>query len=159
MASEQPDYFQKEFHLMLLTGRLLVQYSAATERVHRVIEQLAGYFAIETRLFVDYKTITLTLKIKDDYSSRFSRSIPYLTINMGIVTQIFRLIEQIKHPEKTLDQALEKLEKISKSSFSYPRALVVFILGITAGSLAKIFDGDWPSFLITGAVWILFGVA
>lgn len=41
-----PEIDQK-FHLVLLTARLLLQNSAATERVHRVTHQLADSLGIE----------------------------------------------------------------------------------------------------------------
>lgn len=150
LTKNESNYFEKEFHFMLLSGRLLLQYSATTERVHKAINELANFFGIEARIFVDYKLITLTTKIEDNFNSRFSRLIPALTINMTAITQILRLIEQIKQGNKTIDEATEQLEKISQSTFNYHRWLIIFMLGITAGSLARIFQGDLASFFITG---------
>ncbi|WP_041933316.1 threonine/serine ThrE exporter family protein [Gloeothece verrucosa] len=150
LLGNQPEYLDQQFHLMLLVARLLVQYSAATERVYRAIDGLAAKFRLEARLFVDYKAITLTTKNGNEFASRFSKSIPVMSINMAVITQIFRLLEQIKQGQKSLEQALEELEKIAKISASYSRFLVVLMLAIAAGSLARIFQGDWQTCLITG---------
>jgi len=45
---------------MLLTGRILLQHSTTTERVHQTIQQLAEKFGVEVRVYCEYEAITLT---------------------------------------------------------------------------------------------------
>ncbi|MGK7921143.1 MAG: threonine/serine exporter ThrE family protein [Trichodesmium sp.] len=139
----------QKFHLMLLTGRLLLQNSVSSERVHQAIHQLSDNFGWEIRLFVDYKVLTLTTKVENKFYSRFSKYIPAMKINMALTTQVYHIIDGFLAGKKTLDTAIYELETINEKSL-YSRWLTVFMLGIAAGSLARIFEGDWQSFLIVG---------
>ncbi|HBW56756.1 MAG TPA: hypothetical protein DEF27_02710 [Oscillatoriales bacterium UBA8482] len=150
-----PEIDQK-FHLVLLTARLLLQNSAATERVHRVTDQLADSLGIEARLLVSYEAITLTTKIHNQFYSRISMPIPVMKINMMVITQVMRLVDDIQQGHKTLEQVTDELELINyHSSHDYPQWFLVLMLAIAGGSLAKIFQGDWPAFLIVSVATAL----
>lgn len=107
-----PEIDQK-FHLVLLTARLLLQNSAATERVHRVTHKLADSLGIEARLLVSYEAITLTTKIHNQFYSRISIPIPVMKINMMVITQVMRLVDDIQQGHKTLEQLTDELELIN----------------------------------------------
>ncbi|MBE9142230.1 threonine/serine exporter family protein [Planktothrix mougeotii] len=139
----------QKFHLVLLTARLLLQNSAATERVHRVTGQLADSLGIEARLLVSYEAITLTTKIHNQFYSRISTPIPAMKINMMVMTQVMRLVDDIQQGHKTLEEVTDELELINHHApHHYPQWFLVLMLGIAGGSLAKIFHGDWSTFLI-----------
>lgn len=140
---------EKQFHLMLLTGRLLLQNSASTERVHQAVHQLSDTFGWEIRLFVDYKVLTLTTKVENQFYSRFSKYIPTMKINMALITQVYHVIDRFLAGTNTLDEAINELENINEKPL-YPRWFIVLMLGIAGGSLARVFEGDWQSFLIVG---------
>ncbi|VXD11700.1 conserved membrane hypothetical protein [Planktothrix serta PCC 8927] len=139
----------QKFHLVLLTARLLLQNSAATERVHRVTRQLADSLGIEARLLVSYEAITLTTKIHNQFYSRISIPIPAMKINMMVITQVMRLVDDLQQGHKTLEQVTDELELINHHAPHHdPQWFLVLMLGIAGGSLAKIFNGDWSTFLI-----------
>lgn len=142
-----PDYF----HLMLLTGRILLQHSTTTERVHQTIQQLAEKFGVEVRVYCEYEAIKLTVKSENEYSSHFSRPITSIAVNMALITQVFLSIEKFQQNRLTLTELIQKLEKIDKyPPIYYPRWFIILMLGLTGASLARIFQGDWASFVITG---------
>ncbi len=147
--SEQISIEQK-FHLILLAGRLLLQNSAATGRVHQVVYQLADLFNWPVRLFVDYKVLTLTAQIGNHFISRFSRSVPAMNINMAVITRVYEVIDAIKHGKITPEEAVEELERIDSGLPHYHQGLLILILGISSGSLARLFGADWLTFLIVG---------
>lgn len=139
----------QKFHLVLLTARLLLQNSAATERVYRVTHQLADSLGIEARLLVSYEAITLTTKIYNQFYSRISTPIPTIKINMMVMTQVMRLVNDIQQGHKTLEQVTDELELINHHApHHYSRWFLVLMLGLAGGSLAKIFNGDWATFFM-----------
>lgn len=141
---------EQKFHLILLAGRLLLQNSAATGRVHQVVYQLADLFNWPVRLFVDYKVLTLTAQIGNHFISRFSRSVPAMNINMAVITRVYQVIETLQQGKITPEEAVEELERIDSGLPHYHQSLLILILGISSGSLARLFGADWLTFLIVG---------
>ncbi|KKD39031.1 threonine/serine ThrE exporter family protein [Limnoraphis robusta] len=141
---------EEKFHLILLASRLLLQNSVATGRVHQAVYQLADVFNWPVRLFVDYKVLTLTAQIGNQFISRFSRSVPAMNINMAAITRVYQVIDAIKQGKIKPQEAVEELEKIDGGLPHYNPWLLILMLGISSGSLAKLFGADWSTFLIVG---------
>mgnify|MGYP001039794801 CR=1 FL=1 len=150
LKSPEKAGIEEKFHLILLAGRLLLQNSAATGRVHQAVYQLADVFGWPVRLFVDYKVLTLTAQVENRFISRFSRSVPAMNINMAVITRVYQVINAIKKEKITPKEAVEELEKIDAGLPHYHPWLLILMLGITSGSLAKLFGADWLTFFIVG---------
>ena len=148
LKSSEKAAVEQKFHLILLAGRLLLENSAATDRVHYAVYQLADLFGWQVRLFVDYKVLTLTAQVGDRFISRFSRGVPAMKINMAVITRVYQVIDAVKAQKITIEEAVEQLEKIDMGLPHYQNWLLVLMLGITSGSLARIFGSDWPTFFI-----------
>ncbi|EAW35946.1 threonine/serine exporter ThrE family protein [Lyngbya sp. PCC 8106] len=139
---------EQKFHLILLCGRLLLQNSVATGRVYQAVYQLADVFNWQVRLFVDYKVLTLTAQVGNRFISRFSRNVQAMNINMAVITHVYRVIDAIKKEQITPEEAVQELERIDAGLPHYNHWLLILMLGITSGSLAKLFGADWQTFMI-----------
>ena len=147
---EYLQYSEQEAYLLSLAGRLLLENSVRTEGVHQAVDRLAKALGIEVRVFVEYKALMLTIKTGYHFSARVSTPVPLMKIDMALTNQVLHLIEEVEKTGKEQQDAIAQLEKIRQTPPLYHRWLVVLMLGLAAGGLAKIFAGDWLSFAIAG---------
>ena len=138
-------------HLALQIGRLLLGSGADTAQVQISIEQFVARFGQEAHVVVGYESILLTIIAGGQFRTKIGYRIPALNVNLGAVTAVNSLISDTESSRRDLAKIRAELERIESSRPIYARWVVIIALGLTAGSLARLFVGDWAS---VGVSWL-----
>jgi len=136
------DVDEQEIHLLLLTGRLLLEYCEATPGVERTLYALAANLGREIRVTAGYRNLTIYLRCGDHFEGRVSRFTPELKINMRMITDVHDVIRRLERRQATLGETLQALERLSEAPPHANRWLAAGMLAVAAASLAGIFGGD-----------------
>jgi uncharacterized membrane protein YjjP (DUF1212 family) len=138
-------------HLTLSLGRLLLASGADTDQVQKEMFRFATGFGSEAHLLVTYEGILLTLVSGERFRTKVGHRLPALNVNMAAVAALSEVVTKVEDHQLSLEQARKALEDIEHRPSIYARWVVVLILGLTAGSLARLFGADWPAF---GIAWL-----
>jgi uncharacterized membrane protein YjjP (DUF1212 family) len=138
-------------HLALQTGRLLLGSGADTAQVQISVEQFVTAFGQEAHVVVGYESILLTIIAGGQFRTKVGYRVPALNVNLAAVTAVNSLISDTESSRRDLAKIREELERIESSRPIYARWVVIIALGLTAGSLARLFVGDWAS---VGVSWL-----
>jgi uncharacterized membrane protein YjjP (DUF1212 family) len=135
-------------HLALLVGRLLFENGADTAEVLESVVRFAAAFGYEANLMVSYEVLLLTLVASGQFRTKVGHRVPAISVNMAAIADVSRLVGEVESGQKGMADAQAALEAVEHQPPAYRRWVVVFTLGLTAGSLARLFGGDWPTFAI-----------
>jgi uncharacterized membrane protein YjjP (DUF1212 family) len=138
-------------HLSLQLGRLLLVNGASTEYVEMAILRFAAAFGCEAHLMVDSEAVLLTVVAGAHFTTKIGRRVPAMNVRMVVVEAVNRAIADAVEHRSGLAEIRAELDRIERRPPVYPRLLVVILFGLTAGSLARLFGGDWQTF---AAAWV-----
>jgi uncharacterized membrane protein YjjP (DUF1212 family) len=129
-------------HLLLTTGRLLLANGADTDDVQRSVARLAATLgAEEARVAVTSEYLILTLFEEGAFRTRIGHHIAAFGVNMAVVASVHGLLDECERAPLGSDELGRRLDAIERQP-GCPPALVILLLGLTAGCLARLFGGD-----------------
>lgn len=155
LATPQPPPLDEVAHLSLMVGRLLLANGADTAEVQTLVERFACAHGCEAQLMVSYESLLLTVASGDRFRTKTGRRVPAMNVGLSVVRAVTRIVDDAVAGHDTLAGARAALEAAEHHRPEYSRWIVVVALGLTAGSLARLFGGDWPAFAaasVAGAV-------
>lgn len=136
------------------TGRILLESGAETSRIEDTLKRITNYYCGEesetvvvlTGFFVSIGTTTKTVRVNKR------------TINLDKVSKINMLSRDITSGKVTLDEAIERLNKIEKSK-PYPLILMTLAVAVSCAFFTLLSGGKFTDSInsfITGVVMNLF---
>ena len=143
-----PESLEELAHLTLSLGRLLLASGADTDQVQKEMLRFAAGFESEARLLITYEGILLTLVWGERFRTKVGHRLPAMNVNMAAVAELSRLVTKVENHQLDLVETRKALEDIEHRPPNYNRWIIVVMLGLTAGSLARLFGADWPAFWI-----------
>ena len=135
-------------HLSLQVGRLLLLNGADTGQVETTVEQFAQAFGYSAQLTVNYETLLLTLVAGDQFRTKIGKRVPAMGVGMTALGALNELVANVVSGQCKPAEARLALEALEHRKPEYNRWLVVIALGLTAGSLSRLFGGDWAAFAV-----------
>jgi uncharacterized membrane protein YjjP (DUF1212 family) len=135
-------------HVALLAGRLMLANGADTGTVTDGVERLAAAFGCEPHLLVSYESLLLTVVSGAQSRTRIGHRVPAMNVGLTALEALGRLVEDAEAGRLGLADAAAALAAVEHRPAAYPRWAVAVALGLTAGSLSRLFGGDWPCFFV-----------
>ena len=135
-------------HLALQVGRLLFENGADTAEVQESVVRFAAAFGCEAHLMVSYEVLLLTLVAGGQFRTKVGYRVPAMNVNMAAIADVSSLVGEVENGRRGTAEVRAELEDVEGRPPVYGRWIVVFALGLTAASLARLFGGDWPTFWI-----------
>ncbi len=148
----KPFSIEEVSHLALYVGRLLFQNNADTAHVRDSVVRFAAIFGYEAHLVVTYESLLISVVSGEQFRTKVGHRVPSMNVNMAAVSEVGLLIDKVGKGELDLVRFRAELESIEHREPVYGRWVVAAALGLTAGSLSRLFGGDWPTFAITWLV-------
>ena len=91
----------------------------------------------------------LTLVADDHFRTKIGPRLPGMNVGMIALDAVGRLLDDAENSRLKLTDARVKLDTIEHQPSGYSYWLIIVLLGLTAGSLSRLFGGDWPTFAMT----------
>jgi uncharacterized membrane protein YjjP (DUF1212 family) len=133
-------------HVVLQAGRLLLLNGADTEQVEAAVTRLAAAFGCDANLMPSYETLLLTIVSGEHFRTKIGHHMPAMGVGMGAVEAVGHQIDEAAGGRSGLAMVQAELDAVEHRPPAYGKWLVVAALGLTAGSLSRLFGGDWPTF-------------
>jgi uncharacterized membrane protein YjjP (DUF1212 family) len=148
LDSAQVDQVDQVAHVSLLAGRLLMQNGADTGAVVAAVERVAVAFGCEAHLLVTYELLLLAVSAGGRSLTRIGHRVPAMNVGLTVLGAVNRIVADAESGRLGLSDVKAALEQAEHPAPPYNRWLVVVAVGLTAGSLSRLFGGDWPTFAV-----------
>ena len=149
-VSQDGASFDALAHVTLQLGRILLSNGSDTEQVQLSLARFAGAFGAEVNLLVSYEAVLVTLTGDGQIHTKIGYRVPGMGVGMTAIEAVNCLVDDACTGRLHLDEARTALEAIEHRSPAYPAWLVAVALGVTAGSLSRLFGGDLFACLAAG---------
>ncbi|WP_298593816.1 threonine/serine exporter family protein [uncultured Mitsuokella sp.] len=149
---------QAKLRLLLLTGQLLMENGADTDRTSRDMMRTAAYMGIpkdEIHLHVMYTTLMLNINDETHSYTEFRKCTRHV-VNMTTLSAVSKLSWRALRENYTLDSFAQALEGIAVCARAYSFPIMALGAGAACGGFCKLFGGSWLDFFLT-AVCAIFG--
>lgn len=140
---------RRKLHLLVKTGKLLMESAADTNRIERNMKRVAAYLGIpEDKLHLDIRWTMIIVNVSDE-SHSFSKfqKCEHHAINMTTITQISKLSWRAIESDYSLDEYEAELDRIANTPRNYSHYLVATGAAFACGGFCKLFGCDWIAFL------------
>lgn len=135
--------------LALWAGQLLMQSGADTQRIEETCHRLGtGLGCNWMDILVSHSAIIATCVSGEDFRTKIRR-VPRIGVNMTVIAQVNDLPYRIEKGELDRASVREELERISIIGQQYNRWIVVLMVGLACAGFSRLFEGDWPAFVMT----------
>lgn len=141
---------RRKLHLLLRTGKLLIESAADTNRVDRNLKRVAAFLGIpEDKLHIDIRWTMLIVNVSDESHSfsKFQKCEKH-GVNMTVITDISRLSWRAIEQDYSIDRFEAELEAIASAPRNYRPYLVAIGAAFACGGFCRLFGCDWIAFLL-----------
>jgi uncharacterized membrane protein YjjP (DUF1212 family) len=145
----EPARAEEVAHRSLQIGRVLLGSGSDTGQVRSAMASFAAAFDCETHLMVSYEALLLTVVADNRFRTKIGYQIPAMNVNMALVAAVIDLVRKVEQRQIDLSKSGEALDRIEHLPPVYGRWAVIIAIGLTAGSLARLFGSDWATFWIS----------
>jgi uncharacterized membrane protein YjjP (DUF1212 family) len=130
-------------YLSLELGRLLLVNGADTCEAEQVVSTFAASLGFDASLLITYEAILATVEFKGATDTRIGRHLIPPNVDMNAIASLKRLANEVLEERLSFSSAHEAFERLEQSQHLYPTQIVVATLGVSAGSIARLFGADW----------------
>jgi uncharacterized membrane protein YjjP (DUF1212 family) len=135
-----------EWRLLHLTTRLLLEYSARSEMIERLMGRLARHLDVNVSVSVAYREATL---FAADGRS-ICVQVPELRLNAAVNLATLQMIDDLCAGRVTVQGAIDRLEGAEGVAPEYGRWLLILVFALGASALAWILRADWGAIAVSG---------
>ena len=145
----EPARAEEVAHRSLQIGRILLGSGSDTGQVRSAMTSFASAFDCEAHLMVSYEALLLTVVADNQFRTKIGYRIPAMNVNMALVAAVTNLVGKVEQRQIDLGKSGEELDRIEHLPPVYGRWAVIIAIGLTAGSLARLFGSDWATFWVS----------
>ncbi|MTI14621.1 threonine/serine exporter family protein [Sansalvadorimonas verongulae] len=127
--------------LLIDIGVLLLKSGAHTERTIRNLKRVAAAFGYEPDIFVAFSGLTLTIHGDKQSTTLFGRVSAH-GVHLSTLAAISRLTWRVESERLSIAEIYQELEVI-KALPHYPRWIILLMIGLGCGALARIAGAEW----------------
>lgn len=142
-------------HVSLRLGRLMLQSGADTALVQASVAALVRKLGFDAQLLVSTEGLVLTLEDQSSFRTKVGHTVSSMAVNMGALAALDDVVRQAPTTAPDILAIDCRLEAIERGGNFYPEWLVAIGLGLTAGSLARLFGGTWPVVAVSALVGVV----
>ncbi len=150
-ADENYIELTKKVHLILHVGRLLMENSADTTRIVRLMKRTAafvGLFGEQVQIHVTYTTLMISIGVGNYYMTKLQKCTQH-SVDMHIISQVSALTWTAIEKDYTIEQMEKKLCSLEKKKTKYTSFIINLGAALACGGVGKMFGCDVPAALYT----------
>jgi uncharacterized membrane protein YjjP (DUF1212 family) len=135
--------------LALWAGQLMLQYGAQSERVEETVHHLGTGLGCDwLDILVSPNVLIVTTISGEEFRTKVRR-VPDFKVDFSVVAAVNDLKYRVAAGRLDRLTLRAELERISNMPGHYNRWLVVAMVGLACAAFSRLFEGDWPVFVMT----------
>jgi len=144
---QSDDFYQKRRFIIRL-GKALHKLGTTSYRLEANLLNIANFLQLRASFIAAPTSLTFILSEEDDVQqyNHIIRVTPG-EIDLGSLARIDELVDELTSGERTLEEAIERLDEISKKPPPYGMFLTFLAFGASSGAFAMLMRTSWNDVL------------
>ncbi|GAA0810047.1 threonine/serine exporter family protein [Colwellia sp. D2M02] len=155
----QIDDFHQKRRFIIRLGKALHKLGSTAYRLEDNLLSIAHFLDIRASFIITPTALTFILSDEEDVQqyNHLIRVKPG-DVDLGSLARIDELVDELVNGERTLDEAIERLDEIKDKPAPYGTLLTFVAFGASSGAFAMLMHTSWHDvFWATLLGWLIFG--
>ncbi|KGJ89220.1 threonine/serine ThrE exporter family protein [Thalassotalea sp. ND16A] len=154
----KPDSFTQKRHFIITLGKLLHQFGATAYRLENHLKSVSRFLEIQASFVITPTSMTFVLfNIEDNQDYNFIVRVKPGDIDLGALSRTNELVDELASGQRTLAEAIERLNEIPNKPSPYSNFLTFLGFGASSGAFALLMHTSWNDvFWSTGIGFVVF---
>jgi uncharacterized membrane protein YjjP (DUF1212 family) len=155
----QIDNFHQKRLFIIRLGKALHKLGSTAYRLEDNLLSIAKFLDIRASFIITPTALTFILSDDDDIQqyNHLVRVKPG-DIDLGSLARIDELVDELINGERSLDEALERLDEVKEKPAPYGTLLSFFAFGASSGAFAMLMHTSWHDVFWAAILgWVIFG--
>lgn len=156
MTTLKPDSFTQKRHFIITLGKLLHKFGATSYRLENHLKNVSRLLEIPASFVITPTAMTFVLYNNEDQQEyNFIVRVNPGGIDLGALSRTNELVDELDSGQRSLSEAIERLNEISKSPAPYSAFLTFLGFGASAGAFAMLMQTSWNDVLWSTVLGLL----
>jgi len=140
---QSDDFYQKRRFIIRL-GKALHKLGTTAYRLEDNLQSIANFLGLRASFIIAPTSLTFILSDDDD-DQQYNHlvRVPPGDIDLGSLARIDELVDELTSGERTLEEAIERLNEIDKKPPPYGFVLTFLAFGASSGAFAMLMHTSW----------------
>jgi uncharacterized membrane protein YjjP (DUF1212 family) len=144
---DQPSQFIQKRRFIIKLGKALHKYGTPAYRLETHLQEVSKFLNLESNFMVTPTSLTFVISAEDDDYQEYSHIVRVKPgeIDLGALARIDELVDELASEQRTLSEALERLDDIPNKPHPYGQLLTFLSYGGASGAFALLMQTNWSS--------------
>ena len=140
----QPADFIEKRRFIIRLGKALHKFGTPAYRLEAHLQDVAGFLGLQGNFMITPTALTFVLSHDDDHQeyNHVVRVTPG-EIDLGSLARTDELVDELSSGQRSLSEAIERLDEISNKPNPYGRFLTFIAFGASSGAFAMLMHTSW----------------
>lgn len=140
----KPDQFTQKRHFIVTLGKLLHKFGATSYRLENHLMNVAEFLEIQASFVITPMSLTFVLYNSEDQQEyNFIVRVQPGDIDLGALARTNELVDELASGERTLNEAIDRLNQIPNIESPYPGYARFLGFGASSGAFALLMHTSW----------------
>jgi uncharacterized membrane protein YjjP (DUF1212 family) len=156
---QQPLFIQKRRFIIKL-GKALHKYGTPAYRLETHLQEVSKFLKLESSFMVTPTSLTFVISEENDDYQEYSHIVRVKPgeLDLGALARIDELVDELASEQRTLSEALERLDEIPNKPRPYGELLTFLSYGAASGAFAMLMQTNWSSILWSALIgFVVYG--
>ncbi|MFT7387570.1 MAG: uncharacterized membrane protein YjjP (DUF1212 family) [Candidatus Endobugula sp.] len=146
--NEQDLFLQKRRFITKL-GKALHKYGTPAYRLETHLQEVSKFLQLQSNFMVTPTSLTFVISEADEDKQEYSHIVRVKPgeLDLGALARIDELVDELASKQRTLSEALERLNDIPRKPHPYGTVLAFLSYGGASGAFAMLMQTNWSSIL------------
>ncbi|GLX77492.1 hypothetical protein tinsulaeT_08320 [Thalassotalea insulae] len=139
-----PEDFTEKRRFIIRLGKALHKFGTPAYRMEAHLQSVSTFLGLQASFIVTPTSLTFILSGDDDHQeyNHMLRVTPG-DMDLGSLARTDELVDELSSGQRTLSEAIERLDEIANKPNPYGRLLTFFAFGASSGAFAMLMRTSW----------------
>ncbi len=144
----KPDSFTQKRHFIITLGKLLHKFGATAYRLENHLKNVSKFLDVPASFVITPTSLTFVLYNNvDQQEHNFIVRVRPGDIDLGALSRTNELVDELAEGQRTLSEAIERLQEIPNKPPQYSRFVTLIGFGASGGAFALLMQTSWAEAL------------
>ncbi|EGG94579.1 hypothetical protein IMCC1989_2614 [gamma proteobacterium IMCC1989] len=146
---DQEYLFIQKRRFIIKLGKALHKYGTPAYRLETHLQEVSKFLQLESNFMVTPTSLTFVISAEDDDHQEYSHIVRVKPgeLDLGALARIDELVDELASEQRTLSEALERIDDIPNKPHPYGQLLTFLSYGGASGAFAMLMQTSWNSIL------------
>ena len=154
---DQPSLFIQKRHFITKLGKALHKYGTPAYRLETHLQEVSKFLQLEANFMLTPTSLTFVISAENNEHQEYSHIVRVKPgeLDLGALARIDELVDELASEQRTLPEALERLDDIPNKPNPYGELLTFLSYGGSSGAFAMLMQTNWSTIVWSSLIGLV----